>query len=128
MAEAEQKSAPLKILIVDDDEPIREYLRFLLEKKGYSVECAGDGMTGLELFAKGNFSCVITDVLMPEKDGIEMLIELKKIAPRIPVIVMSGVQERDKLLSIAGLFNAEAILKKPFDDVEVASALALCGF
>ena len=113
-----------KILVIDDFAPARDYLKFLLEKEDYLVEVAVNGVEGLARFDTGGlFDAVITDIAMPEKDGIETLIELKKRDPRLKVIVVSGAESSERLLGIAGMFRADATIAKPFTQQALALAL-----
>jgi CheY-like chemotaxis protein len=113
-----------RILIIDDFEPAREFLRFILERDGFEVLSAENGEDGIALFnEKGRCDVVITDVAMPCKDGIETLIELKKIDPSIKVIVVSGAERNHRLLEIAGIFSADATITKPFTQQAISIAV-----
>jgi CheY-like chemotaxis protein len=84
-----------KVLVVDDEEAIRQFLSTLLLKWGYEVEEAGDGVQALEKLAKDNYDLLICDILMPNKNGWEVLKEMKS-NPKIkeiPVIVLTGNKE-----------------------------------
>ena len=111
------------ILVIDDSEPMREYLRFILEEEGYQVETAENGEQGLTLFKAKKFRVVITDIAMPKKDGIETLIEIKRLDNAIKVIVISGAERSKVLLEIAGIFNADAMIMKPFTREAVSFAV-----
>lgn len=78
------------ILIIDDAEDMRESLHALLEEMHYSVETAPNGNEALEIYKKNPVDLVITDLIMPEKDGVETIIELQKINPEVKVIAISG--------------------------------------
>lgn len=112
-----------QILVIDDEEPIRNYLREVLEKAGYSVMDCGDGDKGIEIFLDDDFDIVLTDIAMPKKDGVEVLIEMKKVSPSTRIIAMSGVAECDKLLKVANIYKADATIKKPFGKEDVLSAI-----
>lgn len=104
-----------RILVVDDDAEIRTYMRFILTRQGYDVcECGdGDEVAGaLERF--GDPDLVITDVHMPRRDGIETLIALRENRPQTRVIVMSGAEDKQTVLQVADIFNADGIIEKPF--------------
>ena len=111
------------ILVIDDSEPVREYLTFILEKEGYKVATAEHGEEGLELFKKHRYDVVITDIAMPQKDGIETLIEIKEIDSASKVIVISGAERQSTLLKIAGIFSADAMITKPFTSEAVLYAV-----
>src|ERR1700693_779947 len=79
-----------KVLVIDDDPVARMTVRAILEDEGYSVTCAEDGRRGLEAFRKLRPDLVVTDIVMPEKEGIETILELRSIWPRGPIIAISG--------------------------------------
>ena len=79
-----------RILIVDDEESIRETLREILEYEGYEIEEASDGEKAISLIKKFNYDAVLSDIKMPKLDGIEVLERAKSIAPELPFIMISG--------------------------------------
>ena len=106
------------IHIIDDDEQIRETLRLLLEKAGYSVEEAASGNKGVELYRQHQADLVITDIHMPEKNGIEIIQEIQQINPAVKVIVISGGGElilKDELYMTEALQSVKAEFEKPLD-------------
>lgn len=117
------ESTGKKILVIDDDRAIREYLRFLLEEVGYGVVEAENGVVGLERFSTGEFDVVITDIAMPEKDGIDTIIEMRASDPAVRIIAMSGVAKSDTLLEIARMYKADRVIKKPFQSEEIIAAV-----
>ena len=82
--------AAKKILVIDDEEPMRGYLRIVLEKEGYIVLDASDGHEGLALCKSEQPDLVITDLVMPNKGGLETIRELKRDHPQIRIIAISG--------------------------------------
>ncbi len=78
------------ILIIDDETQIRLMLRKLLESEGYTVTEASDGKEGMKRYHENPANLIITDLIMPEKEGIETIMELKKKHPDIKIIAMSG--------------------------------------
>ena len=82
-----------------------------------------DGDKGIEMFLDDDFDIVLTDIAMPKKDGVEVLIEMKKVSPSTRIIAMSGVAECDKLLEVANIYKADASIKKPFEKEDVLSAI-----
>ena len=118
-----KKNGRKRVLVIDDEEPIRNYLRDILEKAGYSVMDCGDGDKGIEMYLDDDFDIVLTDIAMPKKDGVEVLIEMKKVSPSTRIIAMSGVVDCYKLLEVANIFKADATIKKPFEKEEVLSAI-----
>lgn len=114
-----------KILLVDDDLALRSTLRRILLRANHEVVEAEDG-TQAVLAARGRSpDLVITDLIMPNKEGMEIMIEFKKEQPRIPVIVMSGggrLDARD-YLQMATRMGAARTLAKPFGAQELLSAV-----
>jgi DNA-binding response OmpR family regulator len=117
------ESTGKRILVIDDDRSIREYLRFLLEEVGYGVVEAENGVVGLERFSTGEFDAVITDIAMPEKDGIDTIIEMRASDPAVRIIAMSGVAKSDTLLEIARMYKADRVIKKPFQSEEIIAVV-----
>lgn len=104
------------ILVIDDDAAVRRMLRQMLEGAGYEVVEAADGAIGLDLYNKRPVDLVITDILMPEKEGIETILALRKTAPEVKILAISGGGRMNKgdLLSTAEFFGAVRTLAKPF--------------
>ena len=113
------------ILVIDDNAQLRALLGGALAKMGYAVTSASDGGEAFEAIARQKFDVVITDLLMPEKDGIEVIGELRKKQPEARIIAMSGGGRgsRDHYLSTAKGLGAHALLGKPFSVSELNAAL-----
>jgi len=109
-----------RILIIDDDVDILFSTRRLLKRVGYDVYVAQNGEEGLDLFNKLNFDLVITDMIMPQKEGIEVITELKKRDPAIKIVVISGGGHisSDFYLRAANQFHVDLALTKPFNSTE----------
>ena len=114
----------LHVLVIDDEEAMREYLRFILKREGYQVHVCKDGEEGLKRFFQGGISLVVTDIMMPGKDGIEAIIEMRRYQPPVPIVAVSGVDSHQALLRIANMFDADATLKKPFSREELLATVA----
>jgi DNA-binding NtrC family response regulator len=106
-----------RILIIDDDDQFRTLLRKMLEKAGYNnIEEANNGVLGVKLFRQSPFDLVITDLIMPEKEGMETIIELTGEYPQLKIIAMSGggrVSPHD-YLETAKRLGASRTMAKPF--------------
>ncbi len=115
-----------RILIIDDDDIIRRMLRLMLTKAGYDVLDAADGKEGIELFRENNVDLVITDLIMPEKEGLEMIMELKTDFPDVKIIAMSGGAQMgpEGYLQLADALGAQQTLKKPIARQELLGAIA----
>ncbi len=109
-----------KVLVVDDEEVIRQFLRTLLLKWGYEVEEAADGVEALEQLAKDNYDLLICDILMPNKNGWEVLKEMKSNpkTKEIPVIVLTGKKE-DSDIFRGYEWGATYYLTKPFTTTQL---------
>ncbi len=105
------------ILIVDDNEQVCGVLREAFERAGYLVTTAPDGNQGTLSYRENPTDLVILDILMPEKEGLETLIELRRDFPSIKVIAISGGSERAhvNLLDLAKRLGALHTVKKPFE-------------
>lgn len=104
------------ILVIDDDTSIRGTVRRILERAGHEVREAEDGGTGLDEVERTVPDLVIIDLIMPGKEGIETILELRERHPDLPVLAMSGGGRVDPTgpLGDAEVFGADASLAKPF--------------
>jgi DNA-binding NtrC family response regulator len=109
------------VLVIDDEAPIREIVRYLLERAGYDVLDADSAEAGLALFRKHGPSLVITDILMPNKTGLEILAAFQGLDPAVKLIVMSGGDGRDlnDALATARRHGPVETLAKPFRPKEL---------
>jgi CheY-like chemotaxis protein len=119
-----------KILVIEDDDLVRNLLSIMLGKEGYEVVTASNGKEGVESFLKDSVDLVITDLIMPEQDGIETIIELKKIAPNLKIMAISGGGQLGfgkvgalDYLNVAKTFGACKILSKPIERQELIDAV-----
>ena len=101
------------ILIIDDEEIIRVLLRSALEAEGYEVTEAANGREGLELYRQRPTNLVITDIVMPELNGLDMLLELTREFLHAKVIAISGAGEEKNVLDVAKLLGARRTFHKP---------------
>ena len=108
------------ILIIDDEDPVREVLRRLLERVGHAVYEAADGKTALRMYAGNPTDLVISDIYMPEMDGIEFLMRVREAFPEARIIALSGggYMGKEDVLAAAGNLGAVGILEKPFSAQE----------
>ncbi len=119
-----------KILIVDDDPDIMESKRVVLESAGYEIMVASDGKKGISAFREKLPDLVITDILMPEKEGLEIIRELKRDFPEVKIIAISGgvniKPEEEDYLKMAKQFGAIRTLTKPIEQEELLEAVREC--
>jgi YesN/AraC family two-component response regulator len=114
-----------KILIVDDETLIREGLKITLELEGYEVEIAEDGREAVRIVEIFKPDVIVTDIIMPEKDGIELILELRSTKQDIKIIAISGggrISAKDHL-RIASKLGANIILTKPFTAKELITEI-----
>jgi len=114
-----------RILIIDDEPQIRSMLRLMLERDGYEVVEAPDGIEGIRAYRQNPADLIITDLIMPHKDGIGMIIELKKEFPDVKIIAMSGggLNKPEGYLKGAQKLGAACTLTKPIDREEMLRAV-----
>ena len=110
-----------RILVIDDDPQVREMLNLILEWAGYEVILASDGKGGIRLFHENPVGLVITDIVMPDKDGLETIMELRRFSPGVKIIAISGGGKicGEEYLNVARILGVEKTLSKPFkiDDI-----------
>ena len=114
-----------RILVIEDDLEVREMLRDILEHGGYEVDEASDGEEGLKLFREKQADLIITDIIMPKKEGIETITDLRVEFPDVKVIAMSGGGRLgpEPYLEVAKGFGANRIIMKPFTTAEILNAV-----
>jgi DNA-binding response OmpR family regulator len=114
-----------RILLIDDDDYVRAMLRLTLIHFGHVVIEARNGKEGLALFDGANVDLLITDIVMPEKEGLEVLMELRKKQTTVKIIAISGGgrQGGTDYLHIAKLMGASAVLAKPFSNEVLISTI-----
>lgn len=114
-----------RILVIDDDDQVRAMIRQMLEKAGYSVMEAQDGEVGMKLHRHNPADLIITDIFMPEKEGLETIRELRRDFPEVKIIAISGGGMTGALsyLSLAKGFGALRTIAKPFDRQELLATV-----
>lgn len=114
-----------RILVVDDDGAIRGAIRRLLMLEGFEVIEAINGREAIAKYRQDPVDLVITDIWMPDKDGLEVIRELRQVTPDLPMIAMSGGSSRGQLdfLNHAEAFGACQVLQKPFKIEDLVSSV-----
>ena len=122
VAEGRMALRVVSVLFVDDDPRIRDAMSAIMPKMGHKIEIACNGEEALDSLRKGAFDVVVTDLHMPVMDGLQMMREMKKERPAMPVIFVSAIdgEEEARALREAG---ACAVLRKPMDLEELESAI-----
>jgi CheY-like chemotaxis protein len=118
----------MTILIVDDDELMREMLVQLMQRQGYCASAATNGTEALRLLTKGGYALVITDIVMPDMEGLEFIMQLKKNYPTLPIIAISGGARvsPEHYLDLARQFGARFAFTKPLDRELLLEKVAQC--
>ena len=116
-----------RILVIDDDNAMRGTIRKILEREGHEVFDAPNGKLGLQMFRDGGADVVVTDLIMPEKEGIETIIELREVSEDVRILAMSGgefVSAGEGRLADAEVLGADMSLAKPFTVDQLRAAVA----
>jgi CheY-like chemotaxis protein len=114
-----------RILVVDDNDDLRATIQALLQADGFDVAQAADGRAALAELRSRPADVVLTDLFMPDQDGIETIVELKKLYPHLKIVAMSGwtSAQGSDYLQVAREIGAAHTLQKPFDPAELSRVL-----
>ncbi|MCW8901870.1 MAG: response regulator [Gammaproteobacteria bacterium] len=117
--------SPKHILVVDDDDMLRSYVKELLKVNNFIVSEAADGKEGLKVFRDNTPDLVITDIIMPEMEGISFIRKLREFSAETPIIAMTGNVHghMDEYLEISSQIGANEILRKPIKSQEFLDAI-----
>ncbi len=118
-----------KILVIDDEEIVREATATMLRQAGHFVSEAGNGEEALQVLQDGQrFDLIVTDLVMPGKEGLETIQSIRKSYPELRLIAMSGAMSSSTYLRAASALGATVVLQKPFRRIELLDAVkkALC--
>lgn len=117
-----------RILVIDDEELVRLTVSQILARDGHTIAEAEDGAKGLAALRQSTADLVITDILMPNKEGMETIVELRQAYPKLKIIAMSGGgrSSYSNFLKVAEKLGADVILGKPFASQELRNAVNLC--
>ena len=110
------------VLVIDDDESLRRVMEYHLQEEGYGVVTAVDGRAGLERFQAGPVDLVVTDIRMPEMDGMELLARVKAMQPDVPVVILTAHGTIDSAVEAMKL-GATDYLTKPFSREQFKAAV-----
>ncbi len=117
-----------RVLIIDDDEFMRDMLSQMMERAGLAVVRADNGLAGVEKFKTPGCDLVITDIVMPEQEGLQTIMDIGKIDADVPIIAISGGARinPDSYLAMARKFGARYAFRKPFERKELMDAVTEC--
>jgi DNA-binding response OmpR family regulator len=110
--------------LVDDDDALRRAVRRVLEHAGYTVFEAREGGQALTLSRTESFDLVITDLVMPGREGLETIRALRAAQPDLAIIAISGARNVEDYLKMAKLLGAAATIQKPFETAHLLAAIA----
>ena len=114
----------LNILVIDDKKVIGDLFDFTLGYSGHKIKVVNNAKDAVEAIQKDSFDIVFLDIVMPEKDGVDVLQDIRQVAPNLPVIMMSGYSVEERR-SKATALGAITCLKKPFEVEEVKRVIKL---
>jgi CheY-like chemotaxis protein len=113
------------VLVIDDDNEMRNFVLKLLRRRDYSASGVENGAKGIATLAAESFDLIITDIVMPDMEGLETIRRIRQISPDIPIIAMSGGGDhRVDYLNFAQKLGANAVLAKPFDPADLLKMVA----
>jgi DNA-binding NtrC family response regulator len=115
-----------RVLVIEDNRDLRDLMQVILEHAGYDVELAADGQIGMKAQRERPADIVVTDIFMPNQDGIETIAKFREEYPGLKVIVMSGdgkLASRYAHLAAARELGVRAMLPKPFDEDELLNTI-----
>ena len=118
-----------RILVVDDEQDICGIAQLLLENAGCDVVCTTQAARALEAVEQKDFDLLITDMLMPDMDGVELINSIRRTKPdqRIMAISGGGMAPRESYLQIASMYGVNGVLAKPFSRDQLLKAVMACG-
>ena len=119
----------MKILVIDDDCLVRYTLSRILSSSGYEVVTASDGLRGMTVLHNEHPDVVITDIIMPEQEGIDTILQIRRARPHVKIIAISGggrIRNID-FLKMASSLGADDVIPKPFEADELLSRLSRIG-
>lgn len=114
-----------KILVIDDVPEVRSILARWLKQAGHEVVEAGDGSEGLQRICSTPVDLVITDLYMPDNEGIETIVTMRKLFPAARIIAMSGRMSSPSALQMAQQLGAAGVLQKPFTAQQLETVISL---
>ena len=114
-----------RVLVVDDDDEVREMLRQMLERQGYEVTTAADGQRGIARYREDPADLIVLDIVMPEKEGLETIMELRRDDPGVKIIAISGGGRigPQSYIEVARALGAQRTFAKPLDRQEFLAAV-----
>jgi CheY-like chemotaxis protein len=119
--------AKRRVLLVDDEEAVAKGFARALEAAGYETEHAGNGLEALRALERSRFDAMVTDVFMPERDGLEAIREVRRLYPEMGIVAVSGgfgTTDVAVWLKVARALGARCVLKKPVSNADLLQAVS----
>ncbi|MBV9827477.1 MAG: response regulator [Alphaproteobacteria bacterium] len=115
-----------QILVIDDDPVLQQVIRLTLEAAGHTVLRCDNGRKAIDIVTYDHADLIVTDIIMPEMDGIEMVRAVRRVRPELPIVAISGGSNgnADDYLGMAKVFGASMTLTKPFRPQDLVTAIA----
>ena len=112
------------ILVIDDSASVLEWMQDVLTKAGHQVHTSSNGKQGILILRKGSIALVITDIYMPEQDGVEVIQHTRRMAPQVKLVAMSTRPPGHNLFKAAMALGAMGTLQKPFSEEQLLETVA----
>lgn len=114
-----------RILVIDDSRSSLEMVAMMLVRAGNQVRCCADGNQVQQMIEREAFDLILTDIFMPERDGLEIIMNVRRLRPNLPIIAMSGKTGALDMLAVARHLGACQLLRKPFSNTELLEAVEM---
>ena len=112
-----------RVLVIDDSRATLEIIEEMLVRAGNQVRCCADGKRLQQLIEREAFDLILTDLFMPEEDGLEIVMKVRRLRPKLPIIAMSGKSGALDMLAVAKHLGACQLLRKPFSNTDLLAAV-----
>ncbi len=116
---------PARLLVIDDDRVARTLMVNGLREHGYKVDQAEGAVTGLDLCERNDYDLVVTDIIMPDREGTSLIVELKRRFPAMKIVAVSGAGSTEFVdhLKMASMVGADKTVAKPFEPEELVTCV-----
>ena len=112
-----------RILIIDDSPSTLEAVAMMLVRAGHQVRSCADGKRAQEMIKREAFDLILTDIFMPERDGLQLILAARRLRPEVPIVAMSGMSGTLDMLPVARHLGACQLLRKPFSNTDLLAVV-----